>query len=103
MEQELVWSAVVAWMTSKGIEIAKRVEWLPIDATTEKLNWFVARLAAVITAVGVHASFDPQAGVLMVTGLTPFGIFQALLEYAKQLMFQEVAYKKFIKADTAEE
>lgn len=89
-------------MTSKAIEIAKRIKWLPIDATTDKLNWFVARTAALVAAIGVHASFDPQAGVLMVTGLTPFGIFTAMLEYAKQLMLQEVAYSKFIKPKSLE-
>lgn len=97
MEQELIWSAVVAWMTSKGIEIAKRIDWLPIDGTTDKLNWAVARLAAMVAAIGVHASFDPQAGVLTITGLTAWGVFSAVLEYAKQLMLQEIAYKKFIK------
>lgn len=38
MEQELVWSAVVAWMTSKGIQIAKRLTFIPMDETTERVN-----------------------------------------------------------------
>lgn len=101
MEQELVWSAVVAWMTSKGIQLVKRLNFLPLDDTTERLNWVVARIAAGFAAVGVHASFDSAAGVLTISGLTTWGIFMAILEYAKQLMLQEVAYKKFIKPEAS--
>lgn len=99
MEQELIGSAVIAWMVAKGIEIAKGLSWLPLDATTERLNWWAARGLAAATAVGIHFTFDPQAGSLVITGLTLAGIGHAVLEYAKQLFLQEVAYKKFIREE----
>lgn len=99
MQDELIWSAVVAWMTAKALEIAKtRLAFVPLDATTERLNYWASRVLAAVAAVGVHASFDADAGVLTITGLTVSGLFGATLEYARQLMFQEIAWKKFIKA-----
>ena len=99
-EQELIWSAVVAWMGAKGIEVAKRVSWLPIDTTTETANRWVARLVALASTIGGDASFDVGAGTLMITGLTTSGIFQAIGEYAKQYALQEVAYKKFVRPES---
>ena len=96
-EQELIWSAVVAWMSAKGIQLAKQVSWLPINTTTEVANRWIARAVALASTIGIHSQFDPQAGTLMITGLTVSGILYSIGEYAKQYMMQEVAYKKFVR------
>ena len=95
-EQELIWSAVLAWVGSKSIQFAKNIKWLPMDANTATLNKWVARAVALFTAIGIHSTFDPEAGTLMISGLSSWGIFQAIGEYAKQFMMQEIAYKKFV-------
>lgn len=98
VEQEFMSSAVVAWMAAKTIEFAKmRLTFIPLDETTERLNYWAARLVALLTAIGIHSSFDPSAGTLTITGLTVGGVFSAMLEYARQLLFQEIAYKKFVR------
>lgn len=96
-EQELIWSAVIAWMSSKGIEILKRIPGVPMDVNTDRINWLVARVVAVAATIGIHSTFDGAAGTLTITGLTWSGIFLAIGVYAKQLLLQEIAYKKFIR------
>lgn len=100
-EQELIWSAVIAWMSAKTIEVGKLIPWLPISYTSENANRWAARLIALAATVGIHSTFDPHAGTLMITGLTSAGIFQGIGEYAKQYMMQEIAYKKFVRSDNA--
>jgi hypothetical protein len=63
------------------------------------LNRWTSRVVAIVAAIGVHATFDSAAGVLTITGLTVVGIRDSILEYARQYMFQEVAYKKFVRQD----
>lgn len=100
-EQELIWSAVVAWMSAKGIQLAKRLPWMPITFETETLNRWMARAVALVATFGLHATFDASAGVLTITGLTWSGVFLSIGDYAKQFMLQEIAYKKFIRAEGA--
>lgn len=95
---EIVWSAVLAWMSAKGIEMAKNSKLVPwINTHTEDVNRWTARIIALIAAIGVHVTFDGNAGVLTVTGLTLLGIRDSALEYARQYMFQSIAYSKFVK------
>lgn len=96
-EQELIWSAVVAWMAAKGIELGKRVSWLPVGTDNETANRWVARVVALAATFGIHATFDPSAGTLLITGLSIQGVLLGVGEYAKQYMLQEIAYKKFVK------
>ena len=98
-EQELIWSAVLAWVGSKGIQWAKTTAWLPVTLESEHLNKWVARVVALVATIGIHATFDSQAGTLMITGLTTSGVFLALGEYAKQYMMQDIAYKKFVRPE----
>jgi hypothetical protein len=97
-ENELIGSAVVAWMGAKGIELVKNSKLFPwLSTETEVLNRWAARLVALVSTLGVHASFDAAAGALMITGLTFSGVGSSVLEYARQFMLQEVAYKKFVR------
>jgi hypothetical protein len=101
MEHELIGAAVVAWMTAKGMEIAKQLKWLPLNTNTEVANRWAARVAAAVSTFGIHATFDPDAGTLLITGLSLTTVGGAVLEYARQYMFQEIAYKKFVRAEAA--
>lgn len=98
-EQELIWSAVAAWVSSKAIEMSKYVSWLPTGFNRETANRWVARFIAFCAMLGIHSTFDHANGTLIISGLTMPGIFTAAGEYAKQYMLQEIAYKKFIKGD----
>jgi hypothetical protein len=97
---ELVWSAVLAWFSSKAMEWAKNSKIVPwLTAESDTLNKWVARVVALVAAVGVHFTFDSTAGVLTITGLTLVGLRDSGLEYARQLMLQSIAYQKFIKKE----
>lgn len=100
---EFILSGVIAWWTARIIEKAKQsnlVPWLTVNS--ERVNGWVAIVTAGIAAVGVHATFDQTAGVLTITGLTAAGLWNAAMEYARQYMLQQIAYKKLVKPDPAE-
>lgn len=94
-EQELIWSAVVAWMSSRAIEIGKNISWLPLKPYASAWNAWASRFIAAVAALGIHSSFDGATGTLTITGLTLIGVFHSVGEYAKQKMLQEVAYRFF--------
>jgi hypothetical protein len=97
-EHELIGSAVTAWMAAKGIELLKRLSITPwVNYNSDIVNKWLSRVVAFFTTLGVHASFDHNAGALIITGLTFASASSLVLEYARQYMLQEVAYKKFIR------
>ena len=100
---ELIYSAVLAWMSSKGLEIAKRSQLVPwLTAESETLNRWAARIVSLVAALGVHFTFDSAAGSLTITGLTLIGLRDSALEYARQRMLTSIAYSKFVKPQTAD-
>lgn len=95
---ELVWSAVLAWMSAKALEWAKASKIVPwLTAETETVNRWAARIISMAAALGVHFTFDSAAGALTVTGLTYIGLRDSALEYARQRMLMSIAYAKFVK------
>lgn len=97
---ELVWSAVLAWVSAKGIEWMKSSRLFPaVTYTSETVNRWLARVVAVAAAIGVHTTFDSSAGVLTITGLTFIGIRDSALEVARQIMLTQIAYKKFVRPE----
>jgi hypothetical protein len=98
MGSELIGSVVLAWITSKAIEIVKRASWFPwLTLQTATANLWVSRLVALIAVIGLHISFDHDLGILTVTGLTLIGVRDAIFSYAQQLLLQQAAYRHLVK------
>lgn len=93
---EVVWSAVTAWATSKAIEWAKSKPWIPVlsHVDSERANRVVSWLAAALVSMGFLFSFDGDT--FTITGSIS-GIVEGAGHAVRQVMFQEIAYKKFIQ------
>lgn len=99
---EVGWSVVFAWGAAKFIQFLKWTRWFPwLSAQTETANRVFAMVMALLVAVGIHFKFDPEAGTLLIDGLTYAGITTGIQEYLKQWMLQEVAYQKLIKENNS--
>lgn len=100
-EQELTWSAVIAWMSSKAIEMAKNSPWFPwLSHYSDTASKWVSRGIALAATIGIHATFDGQSGDLTIHGLNAANILLLVGEYAKQMMFQQGAYRFFVKPES---
>lgn len=83
-----------------GLEWAKRqtapwLAWINVH-TAPYISIFVAAAAA----AGIHGTFDSNAGVLTITGLTLTGIAVALFEIGKQWLMQHWTHKAYQTFDT---
>ena len=99
METELLTSQITAaYMASALMEWLKTQRWFPFVADNNpRLNRAFAMAAAFITSVGLHFTFDAQAGVLTVTGLTVANILHGLWGWVQQYALQQGLYKGVVK------
>ncbi|MDE2103024.1 MAG: hypothetical protein KGL39_37615 [Patescibacteria group bacterium] len=79
------------------LERLKGAAWLPF--VNKQTAPIFAGLASLVSAVGVHVSY--QGGTLMVTGLTLTGIITIGWAWMKQQVFQEVMYRGLLKKPLA--
>lgn len=94
----LVYSGVIAYICSAAIEWLKQQKWFPfLTMESSTLNRWVARLVAALSVVGIHATFNATEGTLLLSGLTGAGLLTAALEFFRQYLFQQVAYRKLVK------
>ena len=92
---EVVWSAVTAWSTAKLIEWAKGKPWIPwVAADAARANRIVSWLVAFGLSAGLLFTFDGDH--FAISGSLS-GLASAAAHAIRQVMFQEVAYKKFVK------
>lgn len=84
-------------------------EWLKQNAkftlVTERTTFWAQRAMGVVLAVaaalGVHYTYDPTAGVLMISGLTAAGLWTAATESVRAFVTQEVMYRVAVKKRSA--
>ena len=82
------------------LEALKRLKAVPwITQETRQLNRALSLAIAAAAAVGVHATFDPDAGALTITGLHLRSILHGLWEWAKQAGLQQGFYDAVIAPD----
>jgi hypothetical protein len=94
---ELTSSAVMAWATAKAIEFLKTRAWFPwLTCDTERANRFVSWAAAAAMSLGLAFTFDAATGGFELKG-TLGGLATGILHAVRQVMFQEIAYKQFIR------
>lgn len=93
VDNELTTHLVTGGVVVYAIQMLKRANWCTwIDADTTTLNRWIGVLAAAVTALGIHWTFDASAGQLVITGLTKAGITDAVWEFAKQYVLQQMVY-----------
>lgn len=99
MQGDLVTTQLtVAMVVSYGLERLKQWQRIPwVTQETAKLNRILAAGAAAAAAVGIHASFSQEAGVLTITGLTLAGIAHFGWQWLSSFVFQELTYRVAIK------
>ena len=95
---ELTWSAVLAWLTAKVVEFCKVRGWFgAIDG--QVVNRIVSWLAALAVSLGLAWTYDSTTGDWALSGNLS-AMMQGSAHFLRQLMFQEIAYKQFIRPDT---
>jgi hypothetical protein len=96
------WGGALVWafFSSSTLEWLKRNKTLTI--LTEQTAWFAQRLIgvalAVAAAVGVHWSFDPVAGELVVGGLIWSSVWTLGTEAIRQWVLQELTYRTAVRS-----
>jgi hypothetical protein len=95
------WGGALMWafFSSSVLEWLKRSPKLTLFA--ESTAFWAQRITGVVVAaaaaMGVHYTFDPQAGVLTITGLSVAAIWTAAVETARQFCVQELLYRVAVK------
>lgn len=84
-----------------ALEWAKRSAFPWLAWINTKTAPLISVLAAACLAAGIHGSFNPTNGTLVITGLTLAGIAQAGVEVGKQWLGQHWAFKFYQAFDTA--
>lgn len=94
METELSANVVMAYVIVALIQWAKKQQWIPlVDFDTARANRAIAALMAVVTSLGVHATYNGADGSLIVTGLSLGSIASFSGEALRQFIMQQLIYK----------
>lgn len=92
-------SLVWAFFSSSLLEWLKRNQ--KITLFTEQTAFYAQRIVGVLlaaaAAIGVHWTYDPAAGTLVVGGLSLTMILPALTETIRQWVLQELTYRTAVK------
>lgn len=99
METELLTSQLTAaYAASALLEWLKKQSWFPFaNANTAALNRATSIIFAFFAAAGLHYTFDSEAGVLTISGLTAVNIAHAIWAWIQQYAFQQAAYRGLVK------
>lgn len=99
METELITSQITAGYAAAAlIEWLKHRSWFPFASVDNaRLNRALAMITSFVTAIGLHFTFDSQAGVLTITGLTLVNVAHTVWAWVQQYALQQAAYKGLIK------
>ena len=103
MEQQVLSQVVVAWLVTQAVQWLKRASGLPwISAKTDTLNKIVGIVLAFFASLGIMFQFDPQAGTLLVTGLTASTILAGIWTWVQQVVLQQIIYHGAVKETPVE-
>ena len=81
-----------------SLEWLKKQSWFPfVTLDNARLNRAFAMFAAFVAAIGLHFTFDTDAGVLTITGLTLTNIAHTSWAWVQQYAIQQASYKGLIK------
>lgn len=95
---ELTGSAITAYLVAEVLQLLKESSWFPwLTAETAKANRIAGIVIAAVSAVGVHMTFSPDSGTLVVSGLTASGILTMGGDWLKQWAMQQFAFRSAIQ------
>ena len=97
------WGGSIVWafFSTSGLEWIKRKPWLALisDRTATGVQRLVGILLAFATAIGVHWTYDPTAGRLVIEGLTLAMIGEATRQFVLNELTYRLAVKHYRKDD----
>src|SRR5262245_15294185 len=94
--EQITVGVIASWVIQK----IKENSGIPaINESSDKLNIILGSIAAMASASMIHWKFDPDAGSLVITGLTTANAIHFIWEFLKQFIFQEAAYRSMWKKD----
>lgn len=99
MDNVLISSGSAAVLAAYLLQYLKNAAWFPwlgIEQAKEKANLIASVLVAGVAAFGIHFTYNPTDGQLVITGLTLVGIAHGLGHWAAQWVAQHVSYKAFV-------
>lgn len=94
LSNQVLISAVGVWV----LERLKRASWFPwVTAQSDRAQRWAAVLIALVATAGIQVTFESDAGVLTVTGLTLTNVAHFASRALKTFVFQELIYRSGVK------
>ena len=92
---QLTASAIIVWV----IEKLKGASWFPVltPQSSERFKQIIGAIAAALTAVGITYQYNPDLGVLTISGLTISSMAQFVWAWAQNFVSQQVLYHGVVK------
>jgi len=98
LEVSVVAAYIASWLLEK-LKGWSRLAFIRDGAG--RINQVVAALLAALAVVGIHFEWQPEAGTLIVTGLSLAAIFTLLIQWIFQYIMQEGWYRLVLKKPAA--
>ena len=99
---DLLSTLTASTLTVSIIQWLKNTEWIPlVNQHSARLNRIISWGAAFATGTGIHYTFNHDAGVLTITGLSLGVIFHTATVTMKQYAVQWLIYKGIVKEPAA--
>jgi hypothetical protein len=87
--------AIIAIVSSELLQIIKGARWFPwLTAETQTLNRIVSGLIAFAAGLGISTHYDPQTGVLTISGLLSSGVLHGFAQWAQAQVYYRLVVKK---------
>ena len=103
MEQQVLSQVVMAWVVTQAIQRLKRWKDLPwMTARTDTVNRIVGIILAFFASLGIMFTFDPEAGTLVVSGLTLSTVLAGVWTWVQQVVLQQIIYRGAVKETPVE-
>ena len=103
MSNELVSTVTASAMSVAVIQWMKNTKLVPfMDQHSSGLNRFIGWLAALLSATGIHYTFNHDTGTLTLTGLTVMGLTHTAWDTTKSYAFQWLVYRGVVKGPAAD-
>jgi hypothetical protein len=94
LSNQVVVSAIGVWLVQR----LKQAPWFPwVRQQSDRAQRAAAVMVALLATAGIHVTFESEAGVLTVTGLTLANFAHFLWHALKTFVFQELVYRAGVK------
>ncbi len=95
MSNEILSTVAASALVVSALEWLKNTKWLPfVNQHSAGINRMIGWLAAFCTGTGIHYTFNQDAGVLTITGLSAGIIIHTITTTSKQYAVQWLIYQR---------